>query len=89
MTPDGRFPEPARQRPAFGAASRVPVSFKLLIGAVVVALLAGTAAVAALALWIVSMLLPVMVVAGGVVYVTLKYRRWRGAAAPRQFVRRW
>ena len=88
MTPDGRFPEPARQRATFGPASRVPVSFKLLIGAVVVALLAGTAAVAALALWIVSMLLPVMVIAGGVAYVAFKYRQWRGATAPRRFVRR-
>ena len=88
MTPDGRFPEPMRQRPASGAASRVPVSFKLLIGAVVVAVLAGTAAVAALALWIVSMLLPVMVIAGGVAYVTFRYRKWRGGAAPSRFVRR-
>ena len=88
MTPDGRFPEPARQRPPFGAASRVPVSFKLLIGAAVVALLAGTAAVAALALWIVSMLLPVMVIAAGVAYATFRYRKWRGGTAPRRFVRR-
>ncbi len=88
MTPDGRFPEPARQRPAFGTAARVPGSFKLLVGAVVVALLAGTAAVAALALWIVSMLLPVMLIAGGVAYATFKYRQWRAGNAPRRFVRR-
>lgn len=72
MTPDGRFREPPQ---ASGA--RVPVSFKLLIGAVVVAVLAGTAAVAALALWVVSMLLPVMVIAGGVAYAAFKYRQWR------------
>ncbi len=88
MTPDGRFPEPARPRPTFGTATRVPGSFKLLIGAVVVAFLAGTAAVAALALWIVSMLLPVVLVAGGVAYATFKYRQWRGGTASRRFVRR-
>lgn len=88
MTPDGRFREPVRQRPASGAASRIPASFKLLIGAVVLAVLAGTAAIAALALWIVSMLLPVMLIAGGVAYATFKYRQWRGGAAPRRFVRR-
>ena len=85
MTPDGRFPEPLRQGPAHGG---VPVSFKLLIGAVVVAVLAGTAAVAALALWLVSMLLPVMVLAGGVAYVAFKYRQWRGGAAGRYPLRR-
>ena len=72
MTPDGRFREPLR---APGAG--VPLSFKLLIGGVVVAVLAGTAAVAALALWVISMLLPVMVIAGGVAYAAFKYRQWR------------
>lgn len=88
MTPDGRFREPLRQRPASGSASRIPASFKLLIGAVVLAALAGTAAVAALALWIVSMLLPLMLIAGGVAYATFKYRQWRGGTTPRRFVRR-
>ena len=72
MTPDGRFREPLRT-----PGTRVPVSFKLLIGAVVVAVLAGTAALAALALWVVSMLLPVMIIAGGVAYAAFKYRQWR------------
>lgn len=77
MTPDGRFREPLRQA-GLGAGGRVPVSVKLLLGAVAVAVLAGTAAVAALALWFVSMLLPLMVIAGGVAYATFKYRQWRG-----------
>ena len=75
MTPDGRFREPLRQGPMRGG---IPASFKLLVGAAVVAVLAGTAAVAALALWLVSMLLPLMVVAGGVAYAAFKYRQWRG-----------
>ena len=78
MTPDGQFREPLRQG---AGAPRVPASFKLLIGAVVVAILAGTAAVAALALWVVSMLLPVMIIAGGVAYAAFKYRQWRGRGA--------
>lgn len=76
MTPDGRFREPLRQG-APGIGPRVPLSFKLLIGGVAVAVLAGTAAVAALALWVVSMLLPLMVIAAGVAYASFKYRQWR------------
>lgn len=88
MTPDGRFREPVRQRLGAGTGGRVPASFKLLIGAAVVAILAGTAAIAALALWVMSMLLPVMVVAGGVAYAAFKYRQWRSGAVPRQSLRR-
>ena len=76
MTPDGRFREPLRPRAAPG----VPASMKLLIGAVLVAVLAGTAAVAALALWVVSMLLPVLLIAAGVAWATFKYRQWRGGS---------
>ena len=75
MTLDGQFREPLRQG---NAGPRVPMSFKLLIGAVVVAVLAGTAAVAALMLWVVSLLLPLMIIAGGVAYAAFKYRQWRG-----------
>ena len=89
MTPDGRFREPLRQRHGFSATGRVPVSFKLLIGAVAVAVLAGTAAVAALALWVVSMLLPVVVIAAGVAYAAFKYRQWRSGTASRTSLRRW
>lgn len=76
MTPDGQFREPLRPRAAPG----VPVSVKVLIGAVLVAVLAGTAAVAALALWVVSMLLPVLLIAAGVAWATFKYRQWRGGS---------
>ncbi|MGI4944739.1 MAG: hypothetical protein ACRYHQ_29990 [Janthinobacterium lividum] len=41
-----------------------------------------------MALWIVSMLLPLMLIAGGVAYATFKYRQWRGGTTPRRFVRR-
>ncbi len=71
MTPDGAF---RRLPPASGG---VPLSFKVLAGAVLVALLAGAISVAALAIWVVSLLLPVIVIAGGVAYAALRYRRWQ------------
>lgn len=73
MTPDGTF----RTTPRIGGGSRAPLSFKLLLGAVIVAVLAGAAAVAALALWVVSLLLPVVIIAAGVAWATFKYRQWR------------
>ena len=79
MTPDGRF----RTTPRLGGGGRAPVSFKLLLGAVIVAVLAGAAAVAALALWVVSLLLPVAIIAAGVAYATFKYRQWRQKAPGR------
>lgn len=69
MTPDGRF----RPTPA----SRVPTSTRILVGAILVAVLAGVVSVAALALWVASMLIPVAVVAVVVAYLTLRYRAWR------------
>lgn len=87
MAPDGSFRDTSRARasgtrtPGTGA----PLSFKLLLGATIVAVLAGAAAIAALALWFVALLLPVVVVAAGVAWITLKYRRWRrGTPATRQ-----
>lgn len=68
MAPDGTI-----RTPRAGA----PLSFKLLLGATIVAVLAGAAAIAALALWFVALLLPVVIIAGGVAWATLKYRRWR------------
>ena len=73
MTPDGAFRTP----PRVGGGARAPLSFKLLFGAVIVAVLAGAAAMAALALWVVSLLLPVAIIAVGVAWATFKYRQWR------------
>lgn len=71
MTPDGAF----RRPPPMGGGA--PLSFKLLAGAVLVAVVAGAIAVAALALWVVALLLPVVIVAGGVAWATMRYRRWQ------------
>ena len=74
MTPEGSFRDTLYTR---APGTRAPLSFKLLLGATIVAVLAGAAAVAALALWFVALLLPVMIIAAGVAWATLKYRRWR------------
>lgn len=79
MTPDGTFRTP----PRVGGGARAPLSFKLLFGAVIVAVLAGAAALAALALWVVSLLLPVIIIALGVAWGTYKYRQWRRGSISR------
>lgn len=74
MAPDGTF----RTKPP---GMRAPLSFKLLLGATIVAVLAGAAAVAALALWIAALLLPVVVIAAVVAWGAYKYRAWRRRGA--------
>ena len=71
MTPEGTFR--TLPRPAGGP----PLSFKLLVGAVLVAVVAGAVSVAALALWVMSMLLPVAILAGAAAWATLRFRRWQ------------
>ena len=80
MTADGQFRAPPRPR-------QVPLSFKLMIGAAVIAVLAGAAAVAALALWVVSLILPVAIIAAAVAWVSFKYRRWRRGSIGGQGIR--
>ena len=70
MAPDGTF----HTKPS---GLRAPLSFKLLLGATIVAVLAGAFAIAALTLWVAALLLPVVVIAGGVAFATFKYRQWR------------
>jgi hypothetical protein len=70
MLPDGSF----RSSPQ---AARVPFSFKLTVVAVLVALVAGAIAVAALALWVLSMVLPVLILAGVAAWAAMRFRRWQ------------
>ena len=70
MNSDGSFRAPP-QRPT------VPFSFKVLAGAIVVAAISISIAVAAAAVWVISILLPVIVIAAGVAWVAAKYRRWQ------------
>ncbi len=71
MTPDGAFRTPPR--------TGVPLSFKLLVGAGLVAVLAGAASIALFALTVLSFLLPVVIIAAAVAYGTFRYRQWRGS----------
>ena len=76
MTPDGQFLEPPRETPAD----------KLLRYGVVVAAIAGLVAVAALALWLAMILIPVAILAAAVAYGAFRWRMWRrGRSAGSQF----
>ena len=80
MRPDGSF----RQVPPRAG---LPISFKLMMGAVVTLVLAGSVAVAAAAVWVLSMILPILIVAGGVVWGMLKWRRWQSLRGDRHGAR--
>ena len=73
MRLDGSFRTPPR--------AGVPLSFKLMMGGFLVALTAGAVAFAALAIWIFSMILPVLVVAGLFGWGMLRFRRWQAMRA--------
>ena len=78
MLPDGTFG--GGPRPPL-----VPFTTKLMIGAVLVAVLGGCLAVAALALWFVSLILPVVLIAAAVAWAMVRFRRWqllRGQVGP-------
>ena len=80
MTPDGAFRAPPRP------VSGVPLSFKLLVGAGLVAVLAGAASIALFALTVLSFLLPVVIIAAAVAYGTFRYRQWRASFGRQQDV---
>ncbi len=70
MLPDGSFRVPPR-RPM------VPLSAKLLIGAVLMTALAASVAIAALAIWVVSLVLPVIIIGGAFIWAMAKFRHWQ------------
>jgi len=69
VTVDGRFVDPARPASALTA--------KVFGVAVLVAVLAGTAAMALLALWLALQLIPIAIGAALVAYGVFRYRLWR------------
>ncbi len=69
MTPEGDIVPPAR--PGLSWPMRIG------IGAVVVAVLAGLAASAAILLWLASVLIPIAVVAALIAYAALRFQLWR------------
>lgn len=67
MTPDGGFREPPRP----------PLGMRVAAIAVVAAVLAGTLAVALLALWFALALIPVALVAAAVAWIAFRIQLWR------------
>lgn len=67
MLPDGRF----------RTASGPPLSMRILAGAVLLALIAGGLAIAALLISVFAVLVPVALLAAVVAWATLRWRQWR------------
>jgi predicted lysophospholipase L1 biosynthesis ABC-type transport system permease subunit len=67
MTPQGEFLEPPKPG----------IAEKLLRYGVIVAVLAGLAAMAALALWLALALIPVAIVAAAIAYAAFRWRMWK------------
>ncbi len=67
LTPDGQFRRPVR--PSW--------AMRLAGWALVVAILAGGLAAAAVALWLALALIPVAIVAGLVAYAAFRFHLWR------------
>ena len=67
MTLDGQFVSPPR----------APVSSRILVWAVVIAVMAGALSLAALALWLALLILPVAIGAAVVAWLLFRYRVWR------------
>ena len=73
MRLDGSFRTPPR--------AGIPLSFKLMMGGLVIALTAGAIVFAALAVWVMSMVLPVLLVAGLFAWAMMRFRRWQAMRA--------
>jgi hypothetical protein len=69
LLPDGSY---RRRRP--------PVAARIFAWAIVIAAVAGALAVAALALWIALILIPVVLVAGVIAWLAFRYQLWRAAS---------
>ena len=71
MRPDGSFREPAK--PPFAA--------RLFFWAVLVATVAGSVVVAALALWFALALIPLVIGAAIVAYLAFRFQLWRSGGS--------
>ncbi len=61
----------------FVAPPTAPIASRILLWAIIVAVLAGALALAAFALWIAMLILPVAVGAGVIAWGMYRYRLWR------------
>ena len=71
LLPDGSFRRPARP----------PIVTRIFIWAVAVAAVAGALAIAAFALWIALILIPVALIAGVIAWAALRFQLWRSRRA--------
>jgi fatty acid desaturase len=67
LLPDGSFRQPRRP----------PVAARIFAWALVIAAVAAALAVAAFALWIALILIPVVLVAGVIAWLAFRYQMWR------------
>ena len=67
MLPDGSFRHPARP----------PILTRIFLCALVIACVAGGLAVAAFALWLLLILVPVALLAGAVAWLAFRFQLWR------------
>jgi hypothetical protein len=79
MTPDGEFVTPHVP----GTHGHGLWAVRLGLGAAVVAAIAGAVAVAALVLWVASVMIPVALVAGVVAYAAFRFQVWRAQRSSR------
>jgi len=73
MTLDGEFVAPPRQ----------PVGSRVMIWAIIVTALAGTLAIAAFALWLLLMILPIIIGAGAIAYAIYRVQLWLAGGSVR------
>ncbi len=67
MTPDGQFRNPPK----------VPIGTRIAAIAIIVAVAAGALAIAAIALWIAFLLIPVVLAAGLIGYIAFRFQMGR------------
>ncbi|HVY15911.1 MAG TPA: hypothetical protein VHB27_11840 [Rhodopila sp.] len=67
MTPEGEFVDPPRP----------PILTRVMMWAIVVAVLAGALSIAAFALWLFLLLLPIALGAAAVAYGVFRFQAWR------------
>lgn len=67
MLPDGSFRQPPR----------APVTTRIFVWAAIIAAIAGALSVAAFALWIALVLLPVALAAGVIAWLAMRFQLWR------------
>jgi hypothetical protein len=75
MTPSGEFVSPPPGSGSTPAPSIWPL--KLAFGAATIAVVAGAVALAAIFLWVASLLIPVAIVGGAIAYGAFRYQQWR------------